>query len=184
VRARSSIFRAAWRCINHRPWARGPHASSLIVVSEGISRLLSAVNLFVVPAVEFPLNRPAPPSLFWDPANAYFAVASSAIGSRIGVLQTQFLLLVVAAGLIGFMSHTSVPRFIRIQRSKATPVASPAGAERCRLVSSASCALVAESVKFISEPALDSGRSGCRYVVGSGIVARTVEWVEVGWWKS
>jgi hypothetical protein len=184
VRARSSVFRATWRGIDHRPWACGPHASSLVVVSEGIPRLLSAVNLFVVPVVEFPLNRPAPPSLFWDSANAYFAVASSAVRSGIGILQTQFLLLVVAASLVGFMSHTSVPRFIRVQCSKATPVTSPAGAEGRRLVSTASCALVAESVEFISKPALDSGGSRCGYVVGSGIVTGTVEWVEIGWWKS
>jgi hypothetical protein len=145
---------------------------------------LSAVNLFVVPIVEFSLDRATPSSLFRDPTNAYFAVASSAIRSRIGVLQTQFLLLVVAASLVGFMSHTSVPRFIRVQSSKATPVASPAGAERCRLVSTAGCALIAESVEFVGEPALDSGGSGCGYVVSSGIVTRAIERVEIGWWKS
>jgi hypothetical protein len=141
------------------------------------------MNLLVISAVKLSLNRPASSPLLWDSANADFAVATSAVRSRVGIMQTQFLFLVVSA-LVGFMAYTSIPGLIRIQSAEAAPVSSPVGTEGGGFVCAAGCALVAESIDLVGEPALDAGRSGRRSVVSSGIAAAAVERVETRWWES
>lgn len=82
------------------------------------------------------------------------------------------------------MAYASIPGLVRIQCAEAAPVSPPVGAEGGRFVCTAGCALVAEGVDLVDEPALDSGRSGRRGVVSGGIVAATVEGVEARWWES
>jgi hypothetical protein len=141
------------------------------------------MHLFIISAVKLPLDRPASSPLFRDATNSDFAIATSAVGPRVGVVQAKLLFFVVSA-LVGFVAYTSIPGLVRIQCAEAAPVSSPVGAEGGGFVCTAGCALVAESVDLVGEPALDSGRSRRRSVVSGGVVAATVEGVEAGWWES
>ena len=128
MRAHTSTLSLTGRSINHGSRARGPKTHSLVVVREWVPGLSSSVHLFVIPAVKLSLNRPAASPLFRDPTNSDFAVATSTVGSRVGIVQAELLLFVVSA-LVGFMSYTSIPGLIRIQCAEAAPVSPSVGTE-------------------------------------------------------
>lgn len=93
-------------------------------------------------------------------------------------------MLLVVTSVIGFISYASIPCFIRIQCAEAAPVPSPVCAKGCGFVGTASGALVAESIEFVGDPALDARRSGSRGAVGSRVLGAPVEGIEVRWWET
>jgi hypothetical protein len=191
MRTHSAMFPLARHSIDHRPRARSPHAPSLIVVPERIPRLLpSAMHLLIIPTIQLPLNRPTASPLLRDPPNtntsSTLAVSAPAIRSRVRVLQSQFLLLVVSS-LIGLVAYTRIPRFIRVQSAEPAPIPPSVRAEGGRLVCAAGRALVAQRVPFVGDPACDAGRRGRGGVVGGWVVAAgggAIEGVEAGWWEA
>jgi len=128
MRAHTSALALTRRGINHGPRTRSPHARGLMVVCERVPRLSSSMHLFVISVVKLPLNRPTSPPLFWNSANADFAVSTSAVRSRVGVLQTQFLFFVVPA-VVGFVAYAGIPGLVWVQCAEAASVSSPVGAE-------------------------------------------------------
>jgi hypothetical protein len=128
MRAHTSTLALTRRGINHGPRTRSPHAGSLVVVCERVPGLSSSMHLLVISVVKLSLNRPASSPLFWNSANADFAVTTSTVWSRIGILQTQFLFFIVAA-VVGFVAYARIPGLIRIQCAETAPVSSPVGAE-------------------------------------------------------
>jgi hypothetical protein len=189
MRTHSAMFPLARHSIDHRPRARSPHAPSLIVVPERIPRLLpSAMHLLIIPTIQLSLNRTTAPSLLRNPtnSNSTLSIAAPAIRSRVRVLQSQLLLLVVSR-LIGLVAYTRIPRFIRVQSAEPAPIPPSVRAEGGRLVCAAGRALVAQRVPFVGDPACDAGGRGRGCMVGGWVVAAgggAIEGVEAGWWEA
>lgn len=182
MRADSSILPPSRRRINHRPRTRRPQTARFVIVSERIRRR-SSVHFLIVPVIKLPLPRLTASSRLRDPPNAHLPVPASTVRSRIGILQSQLLLLVVA--VVGFISHASVPRLVGVQSAESASIPSSSlGSVGCRLVGSACCALVAQSVPFVENPALDSAGGGRGRAVRCRVAVGAVEGVEVGGWEA
>jgi hypothetical protein len=188
MRTHSAVFPLARHGIDHRPRARSPHAPSLVIVAKRIPRLLSsAMNLLIVTTVQLPLNRATASPLLRNPtnSNSTLAVPAPTIRSRVRVLQSQLLLLVVTR-LIGLVAYTRIPRLVRVQSAETAPIPPSVRAEGSRLVCAAGRALVAQRVPFVGDPALNAGWRGRGSVIGGWVVAAggAIEGVETGWWEA
>jgi len=160
MRAHSPMFPLPRHRIDHRPRARSPHAPSLIVVSERVPGL-SAMHLLVIPVIQLALNRPAPPPLLGNPTNpnpsSNLTIPAPPIRPRVRILQPKFLLLVVSR-VISLVAYAGIPGFVRVQGAETAPIppSSVCTAEGRRFVGTTGCALVAQRVPFVDDPALNA----------------------------
>lgn len=182
MRAHSPVFPPSRCRVDHGPRTRRPQTPRFVIVSERIRRR-GSVHFLIVPVIQLPLSRLTASSRLRDASNAHLPIPASTVRSRIGILQSQLLLLVVA--VVSFISHASVPRLVGIQSAKSASIPPPSlGSVGCRLVGSACGALVAQSVPFVENPTLDSAGGGRGCAVSCWVAVGAVEGVEVGGWEA
>lgn len=112
MRACSPVFSTTGSRVDHGSWARRSQTACLVIVSKRVGGR-SSVNFFIVSVIELPLPGLASTSGLWNSSNTDLAVASSAIRTRVGILQAQLLLFVVSS-VVCFVSYTSIPSFIGV----------------------------------------------------------------------